>query len=88
MAKQPAADEHTIPDLPPGVKLLHTFEGHVGAITSLAFDPHGEILASGSKDRTVKLWEVKSGKLLRSLTGHGLAVTSVAFWLLAVASGR
>ncbi len=37
---------------------------------SVAFDPQGETLASGSDDKTVKLWDVHSGKLLRTLEGH------------------
>ena len=56
--------------LPPGVKLLRTLQGHQGAVMSVAFDPQGSALASGSGDRTVKLWEARSGKLLRTLEGH------------------
>jgi WD40 repeat protein len=37
------------------------------------------VLASGSKDKTVKLWEAQSGKLLLTLEGHQNAVYSVAF---------
>ncbi len=33
-------------DLPPGVKLLRTLEGHKGRVTSLAFDKKGKTLAS------------------------------------------
>ena len=44
----------------------------------MAFDPQGETLASGSDDNTVKLWEARSGKLLRTLEGHK-RVMSVAF---------
>ncbi len=45
----------------------------------MAFDPQGGTLASGSDDKTVKLWEARSGKLLRTLEGHQSRVTSVAF---------
>ena len=62
------AEERT--ELPPGVKLLRTLEGHQEQIWSVAFDPQGETLASGSDDNTVKLWEARSGKLLRTLEGH------------------
>lgn len=65
--------------LPLGVKFLCTFEGHHYAIRSLAFDPQGEMLASGSDDGTVKLWKVSSGKLLRMLNGHRQIIFSLAF---------
>src|SRR5262249_26371562 len=74
------ANEELRPELPPGVKLLRTLEGHQGAVQSVAFDPQGETLASGSSDRTVKLWEVRSGKLLRTLKGQmSRGVWSIAF---------
>jgi small GTP-binding protein len=63
------------------VKLLRTLEGHQDAVWSVAFDPQGEMLASGSRDSTVKLWEARSGKLLRTLEGHQGGVYSVAFEL-------
>jgi len=46
---------------------------------SVVFSPDGEILAFGSSDKTIELWNVKSGKWLRTLTGHTEAVESVAF---------
>jgi len=45
----------------------------------VAFDPQGGTLASGSDDTTVKLWEARSGRLLRTLEGHQDLVLSVAF---------
>jgi len=49
------------------------------AFYSVAFSPDGRFIASGSDDTTVKLWEVSSGKLIRSLEGHQNWVRSVAF---------
>jgi WD40 repeat protein len=34
--------------------------GHTGSITTLAFQPQGAMLISGSYDTTVRLWDVKS----------------------------
>src|SRR3954449_9473355 len=73
------ANEELRPELPPGVKLLRTLEGHQDTVTSVAFDPQGETLASGSADNTVKLWDARSGKLLLTLEGHKDLVWSVAF---------
>lgn len=73
------AGERVSTELPPGVKLLRTFEGGQGVIMSLAFDPHGEFLASGGDNGTVKLWAGHSGKLLHTLEGHKEAITSLAF---------
>lgn len=44
--------------------------GHSDWIRSLAFSPDGETLLSSSNDRTVRLWNIKTGQLLHLLTGH------------------
>ena len=77
--KKSLGADNTFRELPPGVKLLRTLEGHQDAVKSVAFDPQGGTLASGSEDNTVKLWEARSGKLLRTLEGHQNTVWSVAF---------
>ncbi|MBL1179375.1 WD40 repeat domain-containing protein, partial [Pantanalinema sp. GBBB05] len=61
------------------VKERHRLEGHSGQVLWLRFSPDGKTLASGSGDKTVKLWEVGSGKLIRTLIGHNSAVSSVEF---------
>ena len=59
-----------------------TLKGHsglFGGINSIAFSPDGKTLASGSTDNTIKIWQMSSGKELRTLTGHSDQVCSVAF---------
>ncbi|RYP29509.1 hypothetical protein DL767_006699 [Monosporascus sp. MG133] len=58
---------------------LSTFEGHGGSVYSVAFSPDGSRLASGSYDRTVKVWDAATGACLSTLEGHGGEVNSVAF---------
>jgi WD40 repeat protein len=40
-------------------KLVHTFRGHLGLVSSVAFSPDGKYLISGSRDNTVKVWDLK-----------------------------
>ena len=49
------------------------------AAIDIAFSPDGWLLASGSSDKTVRLWDAASGQLLRTLEGHTDWVRSVAF---------
>jgi len=55
------------------------FTGHTDEVTSVAFAPDGRTLASGSPDQTIKLWDVASGREVRTLSGHTHWVRSVAF---------
>jgi len=60
------------------VELLRTLR-HSREALSVSFSPDGRILASGSWDGTVKLWDVQSGEVIHSLEGHSDWVRSVAF---------
>ena len=53
--------------------------GHSEPVSQVAFSPDGRILASASADGSVKLWDVDSGRQIRSLYGHTDWVWSVAF---------
>ena len=47
-----------------------TLEGHTGWINSVSFSPDGRTLASGNNDATIRLWDVRTGHELQTLTGH------------------
>jgi cytochrome c len=55
-----------------------TFEGHTAPIVALAVSPDGNIIASASWDRTIRLWPLNGGEP-RTLNGHDQNVNGVAF---------
>ncbi|CAL9776081.1 unnamed protein product [Musa acuminata subsp. burmannicoides] len=64
----------------PPWKNYRVISGHLGWVRSIAFDPSNSWFCTGSADRTIKIWDVASGRLKLTLTGHieqirGLAVS-------------
>jgi WD40 repeat protein len=53
--------------------------GHSLPIVALQYSPDGNLLASGSNDNTVKIWDAHSRELIRTLEGHTAPVRGVAF---------
>ncbi len=51
---------------------------HTKPINAIAFSPDGRWLASGSSDDTIKIWDVATGQLLRTLYGHSSNVNALA----------
>lgn len=47
--------------------------------TSLAFSPKGDIVASGTVERVVKLWDIRTGECIGTLEGHTYPVLSLSF---------
>ena len=56
-----------------------TLLGHRGWTISVAWRPDGKQLASGSGDRTIKIWDMGTGQTLRTLSGHTNYVYCVAW---------
>ena len=60
--------------------IRHTvLKGHTGNVYSVVFSPDGSMLASGSADDTIRLWNPETGEHIRTLEGHGGDVNSVVF---------
>ncbi|KAJ1672564.1 U3 small nucleolar RNA-associated protein, partial [Spiromyces aspiralis] len=57
----------------------YTFKAHDKDINSLAIAPNDQVFATGSQDKTAKLWSVAEGKLLGTFQGHRRGVWSVTF---------
>ncbi|MCJ8281520.1 MAG: WD40 repeat domain-containing protein, partial [Rivularia sp. ALOHA_DT_140] len=63
-----------------GVKERNRLEGHTGSIYNVGFSPDGKILASGSLDKSIKLWNVETGEeILPRLKNHKRKVYNVSF---------
>jgi WD40 repeat protein len=65
-------------ELPPKWKCVESFRGHKASVNSIAISPDGQTLASGSDDRTVSLWNVKTGKQIFTFFGQEAEVHAVA----------
>ena len=63
--------------------LIKTIDGHTSLITSVSFSPDGKTIASGSRDKTIKLWNTINGKLLTTIDdkkyGHKDFINHVNF---------
>jgi WD40 repeat protein/Flp pilus assembly protein TadD len=53
--------------------------GHHYRVRAVAFSPDGKRVASGSNDKTLKIWDAQTGRDVATLKGHTESVMSVAF---------
>jgi WD40 repeat protein len=58
---------------------LRTLRGHGTWLRCVAFSPDGRLVASGSEDHEILIWNSADGQLIRSLPESGLSVSSLAF---------
>ncbi len=59
--------------------LLYTLRGHRDGVRSVSFSPDGRKIASGSSDKTIKIWDIKTGRVRRTLTGHTDEISSISY---------
>ncbi|NJM85689.1 MAG: hypothetical protein HC839_06355, partial [Leptolyngbyaceae cyanobacterium RM2_2_21] len=57
-------------DLARGWRCTHLLQAHTSWVRSVAVSPNGRWIASGSGDKTVRIWSLSSGKLRQVLVGH------------------
>ena len=77
----------------PEGQLQWTSRGHTDAMISLAVQPQGEVIATGSYDRSILLWDAHDGRLLGELSGHHGSVNALDFhprgrWLASAAEDK
>lgn len=66
-------------NVPPGFTLRHTLRGHSEEINRIAWSPDGRFLTSSSFDKTVRIWDVRTGVELTTLEDHHETVYSIAW---------
>ncbi|RXW16667.1 hypothetical protein EST38_g9181 [Candolleomyces aberdarensis] len=70
---------HTVkPKFHPQWKLKTVISGHLGWVRSVAVEPGNKWFATGAGDRVIKIWDLASGELKLSLTGHISTVRGLA----------
>ncbi len=60
---------------------VRRLQGHTDSVWSVAVSGNGRWAVSGSMDRTVRLWDLETGRELRELRGHEEGVTSLALFI-------
>lgn len=56
----------------------YTLKGHSSDVNSVTFSPDGQMLVTGSDDRTIKLWNLTTKQEIRTLVGHSSYIYAIA----------
>jgi WD40 repeat protein/tRNA A-37 threonylcarbamoyl transferase component Bud32 len=56
----------------------HKLTGHTSWVRSVVIHPEGKLFASGSGDKTIKIWNLETGELLRTIAAHSAWVRAIA----------
>ena len=54
-------------------------QSHFDTILCVKYAPNGKYFATGAKDKTIKLWDIQTGHLIRTFKGHDGAVNDIVF---------
>jgi len=71
--------EMDLPNEPIELKPVKTLNRHTDGVMSVAVSPDGKVLASGSRDKTILLWDTESWQIRGPLTGHTGDVVDLVF---------
>ncbi|XP_049849218.1 uncharacterized protein LOC126318247 [Schistocerca gregaria] len=78
LMKSVSADDYTKrPTWHPPWEMMAMISGHLGWVRCISVDPTNSWFATGSADRTIKIWDLARHELKLTLTGHVAAVRSV-----------
>ncbi|OIP70024.1 MAG: hypothetical protein AUK43_10780 [Oscillatoriales cyanobacterium CG2_30_40_61] len=61
-----------------GIQQYNQLSGHTSIVSTVQFSPKGDLIASGSQDKTIKLWKL-DGSLWKTLIGHESGIMGLAF---------
>ncbi|MBI2811030.1 MAG: caspase family protein [Candidatus Melainabacteria bacterium] len=53
--------------------------GHTGGVLTSAFSPDSKLIATGGRDNAIRIWDVKTGRLIRTMFGHTDPILSLNF---------
>merc|ERR1711972_591013 len=61
------------------MKCRQTFRGHVDSVNYVAFQPYSNNLVTASGDKTVSMWDLRTGLCVQTFYGHSNAVNQAVF---------
>ena len=81
VGKNSVNSKHDPGEIPPGFYIWHELrsEGQKYNINGISWSPDGKLIASASKDETIRVWDLEANKILQTLKGHQSEVCNVVW---------